>query len=168
MRAAGLGLWGGGAGQSGGVLGVGDEGRAGGSTFCPSLPPFPLPSPSFLPQPSAAAQSLSQSRAVQPGCLVVRIQAPSRQGSGLRLRAPQPLPPSPSASLPSPELDRTPWDTVFHFLRTSPRLEERSEEVSAHCTPGPGLPTGGLGHPCFALEESDTLQAGLRPPILLP
>lgn len=62
---------------------------------------------------------------------MVRIQAPSCRGRGLKLRAPQPLLASPPASRPNPELDRTPWDTVFHFLRTSPRLEERSEEVSA-------------------------------------
>lgn len=42
---------------SGGALSVGEKESAGGSTFCPSLPPLPLPlSPSFLPQPSAAAR----------------------------------------------------------------------------------------------------------------
>lgn len=33
---------------------------------------------------------------------------------------------------------------------------------------GPGLQTGGLGHPCFAMGESDTPQAGMRPPPCSP
>ena len=60
------------------VLGMKES--AGGSTFCPSLPPLPLPLPlsPLLPSPALGSSSaLSQSQAVRPGWLVVRIQAPS-------------------------------------------------------------------------------------------
>lgn len=79
-------------------------------------------------------------------------------------------PPSPSLSAPSvnppsPELDRTPWDTVFHFLRTSPRLDERSEEVgsgllarTAAAAAGPGEAAEGA-----MAEEQDLSEVELSP-----
>lgn len=104
----------------------------------PSLPsPSPSPPPSFpSPQQQLGAQSVS-------GC-PARVVGGEDSGSVLtrpwpEAQGPQPLPPSPPASPPSPELDRTPWDTVFNFLRTSPRLEERSEEVS-ECAARSSLP----------------------------
>lgn len=70
--------WGGGGGPGGGALSVGDEGkrwRLHLLPFPPSPPPPPLP---LLPSPALGSSSaLSQSQAVRPGWLVVRIQAPS-------------------------------------------------------------------------------------------
>lgn len=114
---------------------------------------FPLPSPSFLPQPSAAAQSLSQSRAVQPGCLVVRIQAPSRRGCDLRLRAPQPLPPSPSVSAPQP---RPGPHTLGHgFPLPQDEPQTGGEVGGGECAPLPWARTAirGLGPPSLGWER---------------
>lgn len=65
-------------GPDGGVLSVGDEGkrwRLHLLPFPPSPPPPPLP---LLPSPALGSSSvLSQSQAVRPGWLAVRIQAPS-------------------------------------------------------------------------------------------
>lgn len=136
VQGAGVGAAGGGA-QS-----VGDEGKRWRLHLLPSPPsppPSPLPPPSFpSPRQQLSAQSVS-------GC-PARVVGGEDSGSVLTrpvacgLGAPSPSQPAHQRPPPpAPELDRTPWDTVFHFLRTSPRLEERSEEVS-ECAARSSLP----------------------------
>lgn len=106
----------------------------------PSALPSLLPSPSPLPLPPCPACSPAPSRAQSVSGWQARGAGAGGSGSLLsRPRhevwgPPSPSHPAPQRHPPSPELDRTPWDTVFHFLRTSPRLDERPEEVSSRPT----------------------------------
>lgn len=133
--------WGGLGGVEPWVLGM--KARAGGSTFCPSLPPLPLP---LLPSPALRSGSVAQSVS---GC-PARVVGGEDSGSVLTRRWPEaqgpPAPPSQSTSV-TPQPRAGPHTLGHGFPLPKDEPQTGGEVGGGECKPAPPWPASRPGPP---------------------